>query len=697
MVTQGFYSTPSPTTSWVAQQSQRLGGIRAGSFKYEKVTLSSNTAQASASRISSKSLFTDKVPLPMSLDTDSCRSDPITARPAKNLDGAAPNKTLEHNDETNSDESDMYLMAAKEEGLHRQLSMKSSVTPTRNRQSRIRHDSLPSNAKLDSIIPLRHGPDCEQIAANLDSSNKLELYGQTGNETVNMDQINYGNIYNGYKRSSSVMSRDQNLKLYSPDQHSSSIGRRLLVSCALQQASSSGGGGGGGGRRSSVPDAALFSRPGNRQLKSLSTPHTYYSSPLVPRTTEAQETSEVGRQLEDTESTNSTTVQSTVWDELDDLKSRIHRLESVGKLPPNVGTENFRISNDRPLTATTTVTTMSTSPRRERANSKSSIDQNLRIPVGDTSYILKSALIKSKPFLDSDIYRVLELTASDAISLSSMLGNLGQSSSITHANASPYSPTIISDRQVRRKAESMCRSLTELCLALSEKNSRNEKTSLNVASRDINNQSTLESPNLPPSRLSPRPLSQLEVRRSNLLAPKVDHTLKPLTDLESSNTNQLSGRRTSLFFRSGRGKFEGSSEENEDRTRAPSRIFSEVHSNRKSYPREKIYPFNLSEKTPPIMSESTLPMRRHNSSASYSTSPVPTLSSFSRWRKSDQNQTERNRVTSSVVGRVIEDQEHNDSSFIESPTLESSHSLTRRTRHLSPNDITSAGQRIGFH
>ncbi|KAJ0292443.1 hypothetical protein CBS470a_002748 [Colletotrichum nupharicola] len=53
--------------------------------------------------------------------------------------------------------------------------------------------------------------------------------------------------------------------------------------------------------------------------------------------------------------TASTTEPSTVWDELDDLKSRIHRLEMTGKLPKISGAVMSRTSDERPPTATNTV------------------------------------------------------------------------------------------------------------------------------------------------------------------------------------------------------------------------------------------------------------------------------------------------------------------------------------------------------
>jgi len=83
---------------------------------------------------------------------------------------------------------------------------------------------------------------------------------------------------------------------------------------------------------------------------------------------------ETPRAAEGTESTVSTTAPSTVWDELEDLKSRIHRLELTGKLPATSGAAMSHASNERPATATTTVTTMSSSPKRGRGNSISPVE-----------------------------------------------------------------------------------------------------------------------------------------------------------------------------------------------------------------------------------------------------------------------------------------------------------------------------------
>lgn len=73
-----------------------------------------------------------------------------------------------------------------------------------------------------------------------------------------------------------------------------------------------------------------------------------------------------------TESTMSTTAPSTVWDELDDLKSRIRKLELTGKLPSSSAAAMSSMAGERPRTATTTVTTVSSSPKHKQKASSNS-------------------------------------------------------------------------------------------------------------------------------------------------------------------------------------------------------------------------------------------------------------------------------------------------------------------------------------
>lgn len=262
----------------------------------------------------------------------------------------------------------------------------------------------------------------------------------------------------------------------------------------------------------------------------------YHSSPLAPRA-EPQQAADYGHGPEGTESTASTTGPSTVWDELDDLKSRINRLELTGKLPSTSGAAMSRVSDDRPYTANTTATNVSSSPKRngnggpatngQQADAASNVSAGLR----DTHPLLHQALAKSKSLLGSDAYTALEAVAMDSLSLLSLMGSAGQPGPIS-SGASTVGTSGVTDRQLRRKADGMCRSITELCLALNEEYSR---------APTFNFSAQAEGPTTPtlangfggaaaqrrPSAVaeqtglrvatSPRTMSKLEERRNNLL------------------------------------------------------------------------------------------------------------------------------------------------------------------------------------
>lgn len=197
---------------------------------------------------------------------------------------------------------------------------------------------------------------------------------------------------------------------------------------------------------------------------------SYNSSPLVRSfdITGNRQHDPVPHAVEGTESTASNTAPSTVWDELDDLKSRIHRLELTGKLPSTSAAAVSRLSDERPPTATTTVTTMSSSPKRNGGTTQVNEGASTTSSQRDAYPILVSALSKSRPFLNSEVFRALEAAANDAMGLSSMMGVAGQPGPVSSAASTIGTGAALTDRQLRRKAESVCRSLTELCVALGE-------------------------------------------------------------------------------------------------------------------------------------------------------------------------------------------------------------------------------------
>lgn len=204
---------------------------------------------------------------------------------------------------------------------------------------------------------------------------------------------------------------------------------------------------------------------------------SFNSSPLVPKNAEPHHT--VGGQHEASESSNSTAAPSTVWDELDELKSRIHRLELTGKMPKTSGAAISRTSDERPPTAGTGATTLSSSPKRAQTEVIST-SSSLR----DTQPILRSALFKTKPFVSTDVYDAIEAAASDALSLSQIMGPAGHPGPIS-SGASTIGlggSSTVTDRQLRKKADSICRSLTDLCLALTDQGTQQRGTQLRSTS-----------------------------------------------------------------------------------------------------------------------------------------------------------------------------------------------------------------------
>ncbi|KAL8787927.1 MAG: hypothetical protein Q9213_001954 [Squamulea squamosa] len=294
------------------------------------------------------------------------------------------------------------------------------------------------------------------------------------------------------------------------------------------------------GRRQSITESRSATRsrtykPSTRSHISVSGNH-YDSSPIAQGTHLNQSI-----HPNDTESTTSTTAPSTVWDELDDLKSRIRKLELTGKLPSSSGAAIASVTNDRPRTATTTMTTASSSPKNNRPRNAS--PEASTVKGTDTSSLhplLHSALAKAKPLIDSKAFTALERTASDALTLAALTSatkSIGRRTSI-------QDPSRANDRQLRRKADSMCRSLTELCIALSEEKaspvastSKTRTTSNENPQENTIHASPPEDPvrlrasSQDPDRPSSRIISRLEARRTSLLASNAS----PSTTAQTNN------------------------------------------------------------------------------------------------------------------------------------------------------------------
>ncbi|MCJ1436778.1 hypothetical protein MMC27_006160 [Xylographa pallens] len=277
------------------------------------------------------------------------------------------------------------------------------------------------------------------------------------------------------------------------------------------------------GRRPSAPESnhRFPARDYRQSNLSLAPNSHYHSSPLTGRSSLYEEDSPPTPRAEGTESTVSTTAPSTIFDELDDLKSRLKKLELTAKMPSSSGAAIATTTVERPRTATTTVTTMSPSPNHDRNTSAS---PSTSVPGGPaeigTHPLLNSALAKTKSIMSHHAYRTLESTAMDALTLAKMASN--------GASGVPGSGI---DRQLKRKADSMCRSLTELCIALADDRSEVDipKARVRPPSRDAT------SARFPREMSAERP----SYRRGASQDPEESSTSKVLSRLEARRTSVL--------------------------------------------------------------------------------------------------------------------------------------------------------------
>lgn len=389
------------------------------------------------------------------------------------------------------------------------------------------------------------------------------------------------------------------------------------------------------------------SRTPQYRASNLSQSRTYNSSPLVTKTMNHQkdepvQSTEANAAAEGTESSSSTAAPSTVWDELDDLKSRIHRLELTGKMPATSGAAMSRTSaDDRPPTATTNATTMSTSPKQKSNAGAAPADSTSNVSSHrEAQPQLLSALGKIKPFVGSEVFTAIDAAANDALALSTMIGAPGQPGPISSGASVIGINGGVTDRQLRRKADNVCRSLTELCIALADElgQSRSSQAgprdsepllspSIRSAAAASRRPSAIAETVQIPAK-SPRAPTSLEQKRQTLLAQSVVSTPRyaaiPGTPIEPMSTGRKSslvlgrgrradaeeleevsgrrsslllrtrragteepednreGRKTSLLFRSTRKTMNESEDEGEVRFRAPSRAITEVSSFRTS-------------------------------------------------------------------------------------------------------------------
>jgi hypothetical protein len=473
---------------------------------------------------------------------------------------------------------------------------------------------------------------------------------------------------------------------------------------------------------------------------------TYNSSPLAARAmdTPSHHPGESNHGVEGTESSASTAAPSMIWDELDDLKSRIHRLELTGKPPATSAAAMSRVSDERPATAVTNATTMSASPKRGAAPNAPQADaSSTTSSQREAQPILLSALSKTKGIVSPDVYTAIESAANDALALASMMGAPGQPGPISSGASKIGGGGSVTDRQLRRKAESICRSLTELCLALTEDAPVKSTQVVLAAPREkevVTSPTTTKLITLPSQRRpaalndqtmarlnqTPRAPSSLEQRRNTLLGstPLASPRFAALPGTPTDGVGRKSsllvarsrragteepeeqpgrksslllrsrragteepdeGRKTSLLLRGRRGT--NDDEDNELKFRAPSRAVTEVNSLR---PLPRNYASAAEPETNGAGS-SALPRRRLvpsslNSRLIAPASPAASLPASGR-RFLDRSTPERD--TSSVAEKLAEDRGQRQFSLSQTAMLNRTDSLSRRRRESSIPSLSS--------
>lgn len=271
---------------------------------------------------------------------------------------------------------------------------------------------------------------------------------------------------------------------------------------------------------------------------------SFNSSPLVRKNPEPQQPA--AGPHEASESSNSTAAPSTVWDELDELKSRIHRLELTGKMPKTSGAAMSRASEERPPTAGTGATTMSGSPKRASGVGAAPAEVQSVASSQRDQPILQSALFKTKPFVSSEVFDAIEAAAADALSLAQLMGTAGQPGPIS-SGASTIGTggmSTVTDRQLRKKADSICRNLTELCLALTDEGSQRSNASRSrPQTRGPSMQREEEPPSSPPTlRVFTGAAQQRELARPDEALPSIEDTTSPrATRLDKRATFNFTG------------------------------------------------------------------------------------------------------------------------------------------------------------
>jgi len=210
--------------------------------------------------------------------------------------------------------------------------------------------------------------------------------------------------------------------------------------------------------------------------------------------------------------------------------------------------------SERPKTATTAATTtMSFSPKHKPAATPQLQSAIEGIP-SNIHPNLHEALGNAKAALSNEVFQKLQATAQDALQLSMMM------SPESHITAgSTIGVTSVTERQIRRRTESMCRGLTELAIAMLADNKAPGQPTTRPGSRDayqtISGLRSRRYSNEPSDRppVTSRVQSRLETRRTSGAVGSMSNTpATPSDDLYQTPPTHVPQMPTSTSSRTGR-------------------------------------------------------------------------------------------------------------------------------------------------
>lgn len=143
---------------------------------------------------------------------------------------------------------------------------------------------------------------------------------------------------------------------------------------------------------------------------------------------------------------------TTVWDEIDDLRSRLRRIESVRPLIT-------RWRHERPDTAITDATSSQLSQKDHRQAASPAGTLTGKSNTFSLQQELQAALALAHPTLDDNTYRAIDSSADDATAVLFLLNNLD-------VDSVERNDLQMSLKRLRRRSEDLLGNLTDLCRAL---------------------------------------------------------------------------------------------------------------------------------------------------------------------------------------------------------------------------------------